>query len=633
MAEALAESKSDLLAYALFDLDPRARCLRQPLLVFLISLALFERRAPADRDELLVACTAQFLNDDEIEREQIDRAVSASVAAGLLVDVGEGVVDLSEDRRRQLEQAAERIEEQREAFHSAIRRAVERELGEPIPAETRESLEAALEGFVQRLFQEQSVALAQVFGPNGNGFDDTTAGHLSVKSLDTLAKTVAPSSDKLERAQVAQGIRAGLLDLSAAGQKYLAAVYQRTVAFALLQQDPSVRKIKRDLARKRVFYLDTNVVMALLFSAHVQHERVSSAVGAARRLGCRIVVSDFTVAELEKQLKESDDAYRRLGPREGALPIVDDDILRTFASKRQEAPGLRWRAFYATYSPPADALDDFDIEICGDEVAEAHHDDRRAAVRECVQSVKPAWSHPKVIDCDTDNLILVQRRRKHLRADAMGNRVWLITLDTALKAAERRLVERRVYRVPSAKRIGAWLADLSPHLSPDDADLGEYALHLVQSQLGLLAEDPVFADVNFLTTLEESPFDLKALLAGGVERSRRIIAALQEEREVKALLGERPERGEPDYDEWAERFAAAVRVALEKLDRVGEAAADAAAARRQRDRSRRQASLLRAERDRSRRRISELEDELELYEKQERGWWRRLRRWWRARFG
>jgi len=174
-----------------------------------------------------------------------------------------------------------------------------------------------------------------------------------------------------------------------------------------------------------------------------------------------------------------------------------------------------------------------------------------------------------VIDCDTDNLILIQRRRKQAPADAMGNRVWLITLDSALKSAERRLLEAGVYRVPSAKRIAAWVADLSPHMSPDDADLGEYALHLVQSQLGLLAEDPVFADVNFLTTLEESPFNVTELLAAGAEKSRRILVALQEEQEVQAVLRARPDSA-ADYDAWAERFAEAVREALKKLDRAAE---------------------------------------------------------------
>jgi hypothetical protein len=624
------QSQPDLLAYALFDLDPRARCLRQPLLVFLVSLALFERGSPADREELLVACKEQFLSGDEIDRAQIDRVVAASTTAGLLVDVGEGTVDLSEERREQLTEAAGRIAAQREAFHRAIRDAVQSQLGEAISGDEVERLEAALDDFIQRLFLEQSVALAQIFGPEGNGFDDSTAGHLTFKSLDTLARAVVPaSSDKLVRAQVAQGIRTGLLGLAAEGQKYLAAVYQRTVAFALLQQDPKVRKIKRELARARLFYLDTNVVMALLFPAHTQHERVLSAVNAARDIGCKIVVSTFTAEELEQQLRESNENYRKLESRTGAFPIVNDDILRSFALQQKGSPGLRWRAYYAKYYPPEDALGDFGIEVRKDEVAEAHHDSRRPAVRNAVQSIKPMKTHHKVIDYDTDNLILIQRRRKHVPADVMGSRVWLITLDTMLKGVERRLLENRVYSVPSAKRIGAWVADLSPHLSPDDADLGEYALHLVQSQLDLLAEDPVFADVNFLTTLEESPFDVKELLAGGPEMSRRILVALQEEQEIQAVLGERPE-DEADYGEWAERFAEAVKAVLRKLDRSSETEEAAAVAWRERDRALRREAQAKRERDLVRRRIADLERELTRREGGE-SRMRRLTRWLRRR--
>lgn len=630
MTEATIQSHPQpyLLAYALFDLDPRARCLREPLLVFLVSLALFERGSPADRDELLEACGKQFLSGDKIDRGQIERVVAASTKAGLLVDVGEGTVDLSDDRRRQLTEAAERIDAQREAFHREICLSVERELGEELLAEEEETLEAALDDFVQRLFLEKSVALAQIFGPNGKGFDESTADHLSAKSLDALASEVATTAEKLERAQVAKGIREGLLGLSGDGQKYLAAVYQRTVASALLQQDPNVRKVKRELARARVFYLDTNVVMALLFRAHVEHESVLSAVNAARDLGCKLVVSSFTVNELEQQLGESDETYRKLSSRD-ALPIIGDDILRSFATKQAEVPGLRWPAFYAAYYPPMDALSDFDIEVRSEEAADAHHDERRNDVRAVVKSVKSYKTNAKLIDCDTDNLILIQRRRKHLAADAMGNRVWLITRDTTLRSIERRLNEEGIYAVPSAKRIDAWRADLSPHLSPDDADLGEYALHLVQSQLGLLAEDPVFADVNFLTTLEKSPFDVQELLAAGPEKSLRIIVALQEEQEIRELLGDRPV-SEADYDEWAERFAEAVKEVLGKLDRSAETEEAAAAAQRERDWALLREARAKWERDRTRRRLSELQGELLRRERRGREWlrrlWRRLRR-------
>jgi hypothetical protein len=619
------QRQPDLLAYALFDLDPRVRSLRQPLLTFLVSLALFERGRPATREELLNACRDQFLSNDEMDRKQIDRVVSASTTAGLLVDAGGGAVDLSPNRRSQLNEAARRIEAQRDAFHREISKSVELELGDEMSQAEHDALKIALEDFIQRLFQEQSVALAQIFGPNGTGFDHATAGHLTGKSLDSLARAIAPASEKLQRAQVAQGIRKGLLGLRTDGQKYLAAVYQRTVAFALLQQDPSIRKVKRDLAKKRQFYLDTNVVMALLFSAHTQHERVSSAVKAARDIGCRIVVSPYTVDELDTQIRESDEAYRRLKSQEKAFSIVDDDILRTFALKREESPGIRWRAFYAKYFPPKDALSDFDIDIETAEAPDAHHDSRRDRVRAAVGQAKPPNSHPKVIDYDTDNLILIQHRREQLRADEMGSRVWLITLDTGLKYAERRLVENAVYAIPSAKRIGAWTADLSPHLSPDDADLGEYALHLVQSQLGLLAEDPVFADVNFLLILEKSPFDVEELLEASPEMSRRVLVALQEEREIQAVLKERPEEPE-EQDAWTARLVEAVRLTLAKLDRSAETEATAAKVQAERDRALRRVASARRERDESLRRISELERELKrTYAKK--SWMERLKKW------
>ncbi|HEX5762398.1 MAG TPA: type II toxin-antitoxin system VapC family toxin [Solirubrobacterales bacterium] len=622
-------AQSDLLAYALFDLDPRVRGLRQPLHIFLASLAIFELGRAANRKEILKLCNEQFLSDNGISAQQLEAAIAAGREVGLFV-LSNDLVDISQDRKAQLAAASGRISTQREAFHREITSSIHSETGEVLMPIEQDELRDALEGFIQRLFQEKSVALARSFGPEGNGFDEDTVEHLSTKSLDSIARAVTPAREKLRRAQISEGIRNGLLSLSIEGQKYLAAVYQKTVAFALLEQDPVIRKVKRELAKERVCYLDTNVVMALLFSAHPQHEVATTAVEAARQVGCKLVVSPYTIEELERQLKESDQNYRRLKAHGDLLHIADDDALRTYAEQRTRVAGLTWTAFLATYSPPTEFLDDQQIQTIQDDAAAAHHDDRRERVREAIAGSKARYTHPKIIDVDTDNFLVVQLQRKRRPADEMGNQVWLITLDRSLRDADRMLIKQKVYRVPSSKRLWAWTADLSPFLSPDDHDLGEYALHLVQSQLGLLAEDPVFADINFLSTLEESQFDVEALLKGSRRQARRVLVALQEEREVKEVLGEKPEN--PDEREpWADRLAEVVERTLKKLEFDSEQEARFEMIESERDAALRQASAAKRQRDRSRRKIAALQQQVELQSMHRSGAWARFVAWFRRR--
>jgi len=629
MSGSVEAAKSDLLAFALFDLDPRVRSLRQPLQIFLISLAIYELDKAVKRKEILSVCNKQFPAEDGLDAKELDTAISSGREIGVFELPAADLVDISADRRKQLAEASARIASQREAFHRAITIAIHSETGEQLMPLEQDELRDALEDFIQRLFQEKSVALARSFGPTGNGFDEEAAEHLSTKSLDAIARAVTPAKEKLRRAQIAEGIRKGLLALDLDGQKYLAAIYQKTIAFALLQQDPSVRKVKRSLVKARLCYLDTNVLMALMFSAHPQHEIATTAIEAARRVGCKLVVSPYTIEELERQLKESDQNYGRLKAHGDLMEVADDDALRTFAEHRSHTPGLTWTAFLAMYKPPSEYLKEQNIETVDEDAAAAHHDERRERVREAVAAAKAPHTHRKIIDVDTDNFLIVQLRRKAYRADEMGSRVWLITLDRSLRDADRSLVRREVYQVPAAKRLWAWAADLSPFLGPEDHDLGEYALHLVQSQLGLLAEDPAFADINFLSTLEESPFDVEALLKGTPAQARRVLVALQEEREVAEVLGEQPENPE-EREPWANKVAEVVERTLKKLELDSHKEARLGSVEAERDDALRQANAAKKQRDRSRRKVAALQRHAELQSMRRPSLWEKLKAWFRG---
>jgi hypothetical protein len=529
-------------------------------------VVLFEFERPAYREEIYASCRELFLSEDGITLDQVEYAVATAKKAKLLIDTGDGKVDLSPNRRSQLAGAVRRIDAQREAFHKQIIRSVEQQLGEELYELDAAQLRESLENFIHQLFQVHSVRLAKAFGPDGAGFDADTVTELDLQGLDRLARSIDRVTAKLKRAQVANGLKEGLFELDLQGQKFLAAVYQKTIAFALLRQDPSVQKVKRSLVKRRVFYLDTNVVMAYLFSDDPRHEYVRAAVDGAIEVGCRIVVSSFTLSELENKLEESQRRYMRLrGHPPQAFSIVDDVILRSFAVALEKSPGLQWGAFYGLYFPPVEALKEHEIESTDVDEPLAIQDANHGRVREMVSLIKGPDSHPNVIDRDANNLLLIQVRRRKLKADEMGRRVWLVTLDQSLRKIEQRLVANNVFEVQSTKQVGEWAADLSFHLPPDDVDLGEYVLHVLRSQLGLLAEDPIFASVNFLSILEESPFDIDELLSATPATARRALVELQKEREIEKLLAAEPDQP-TERDAWADLLAKIFKETLDRLD-------------------------------------------------------------------
>lgn len=614
---------SDLLAYALFDVDERARQLKEPLHVFLVSLALFKLDRAADREEIHDAVCAE-LPTSGLTQNEVEQAVASAVKAGFLQKTAENEVALAPGRREQLAAASERLASSRDAFHSHLRACIERELDEALSIADAEAVEAALETFLQTLFHDRSVALADAFGPGGRGFDSSTE-LLPAKSLSTIAATIAPPGEKLRRAQVIVGLRNGLLDMPDPARTYLAAEYQKTIAFALLQQDPSVARVKRQLARQRVPYLDTNVVMAWLFSAHPQHEEALEAVEAGGIIGCRNRLSKFTLDELARQMREADEAYSQLTsiPDE-LLAIIDDDIIRTFHYARKNSPGLTWTAFYAERYPPADYLRERGFIIDESRWAEAVQDPRKATVCEEVRTAKARRVPSQLVDFDAHNLLYVQVLRRSTAADEMGNRVWFVTLDRSLRAAERRLIARGTYSVPSSMRAHEWCSYMTPVINPDSETLKSYVTHLVQSQLDLLAEDPAFVDTNFLVTLQQAPFDSESLLSGAPEQVRRVLVALQEQREVNSLL-ERPPADASETEEWIERLQGAVEEAVSAMQEGVNYESRLDALQQERDEAKQASVTLRRERDRGLRRIAELEHAVDALARSDR---KRDERWW-----
>jgi hypothetical protein len=594
----------DLVAYALFETDERASQFALPLQMFLASLALFEAGSPLGAKDLLGA-VCELLPSPDIDGEAFDKTVAQGVKAGFFQQDNKGDLSLGEQRLSELQAAAARLETQREQFHSHIRACVETELSQVISADDARQLMWALERYLQQMFHAESVALAKAFGPDGKGFDMSVDGIHQLK-LATLVNSLVPSTEKLRRKQYQMGISEGLLLLVPGGRLHLATIYQKTVAFALLHQDPNVQKVKRRLAQRRVIYLDTNVVMAWMFAAHRAHTVASEVAALAGSVKCTLQASKFTLEELDLQLKESDQQYQRIAHREGVLAFVNDDVIRSYRRRKDAVPNLAWQAFLADFRPPRAWLEDHGV-VCDDheDWANAVQDDRKDKVFGAVQAQKKSSSPPQLINFDVHNILYTLLRRKEWRPDEMGNRVWFVTLDRSLSRAEASLVKQGLYGVPASHGAEEWCEFLGPYAVPESPELEDYVTHLVQSRLGLLREDPRFVDTNFLVTLEQSNLDIDGLLSSGPARAHQVLIALQESREVARLVkATDEERKDP---KWGSRLDAAVSKALKEVGPDSAVEAEIASVEKQRDEALRVAEVAKKERDGALRRWTELD--------------------------
>lgn len=137
---------------------------------------------------------------------------------------------------------------------------------------------------------------------------------------------------------------------------------------------------------------------------------------------------------------------------------------------------------------------------------------------------------------DALNLVHVLRRRSDAQPDSMGNRAWLLTNDGSLEGCERGLAHDGDLEGPVSRTVQVWSDLLGPCVPPDSHELVDYVTRLVQSEFGLLAEDPTFIDKSFLTILGNSRFKIADVLEDG-RIAGQILARLQVDDAAHARRG------------------------------------------------------------------------------------------------
>ncbi len=595
---------ADLVAYALFDIDPNVRDgARVPLHVFLVSVALLETGEPLNDGQLRSAVCSLLPVEQTIGEADIQEAIS-------------------EVRRTQLIQAQVRLTDQRDAFyehmHAAVNAAGATDIDE---ATLRELLEASL----QTLFHEQSVALAAAYGADGAGLDAAIAGLNTQDRLREVAAKLAPraaGASKLLQEAVAGGLEQGLRTLPEPAQAYLAALYHRIVAAAILKQDPTVRRVKHQLAARRVAYLDANVVLSWMFPADGSHVLAQQVFELSRAVGAELRVTDSTLREIAAKIQAARRDYPKFRGEEHLLEQMEDLVLRDYWRAKQRQPTLAWGAFIGAYNPPNQWLAQagvlFDEQLDLDPVIAGKLPDVEAVLRH----VKPD-SPTRQIETDARNLLHIEQRRAQLDRDEMGSRVWLVTNDTRLVSADRTLSRAGRTDAPITRHAQLWCDLLAPCVPPDAERASHYVTHLVQSHFGLLAEDPLFVKKQFLEVLGDSRLPLSLLLKDD-RLATQILTQLGEDDELQEYMEQR----ETHKEEWNDHLADAVQRTLNEIQASRTSLKDVEAARRAQVIAEQRAERERRQRDEMARELAAIRQKLKSLEEERahRGFWRRLLR-------
>jgi len=535
-----------LISHMVFLADPAAESRREELHCRLIELALKEKGSGLSASEAGPAVRDMLRLKAEFPASIIDGALGRCVERGSVGKDGD-LYSLTPKRSRILDRAIEAEASAREAFGRYVLSSIEMELEARLPDGVQQALPQVVEDAVSEILRLPAVELANSLRPGGRGFDANLAhGLLPDRDVSILShlEVLFPPNDRITAVRVAEIVTQAIARArDPLVLAHLASIVHSTVFLQLLNLDPEVQGLQRSLLANRVVYLDTNVILALLFPSHTRHETVEQVVAAASRMRVALRVSPYTYQELARLLRQAAARYRRFRVRNAVTEVAvlkgDDIFLRTYLERVKKRRRLSWESFATTYQSYADRVDskyNLTMEKEGTEVPQPTEDLMRVgrAIRDAKEKTR-RWVSEAVVEHDASNFLLVHRLRETYPSDELGNRVWLLTMDKRLAQAEEYL--RHDYRASHCKSPEVLFAMLLPMCSPEvtSEEYPAVMRALINSRLGALPHDPEFIQIDFYEMLVDGDLPLEELSALPPEAIARALINLQRNQEAVRL--------------------------------------------------------------------------------------------------
>jgi hypothetical protein len=358
-----------------------------------------------------------------------------------------------------------------------------RAMGPNLTDSDLEDLEADLTDWIQRLIAQHGMEAALVLYPE-------QAQQRADEFLDRIES--AGCGDLPSRSEEVEAIRDKALYLFLRNptlhqRSYLANLMTTAYLMAVFTIDPDAHEVLRELTADQVIYLDTNVVYDLLnLSGPKKFMSITRALDLTRKLGYRVRVTPWTVAEMKHSVRKARVELSRVALPPKALADLaaeasgDAGFLTAYWRKYKET-GVRAEDFFDLHEQIEALLEKAGVEISSEGCIAVERDVDGLA--ECVGlltsipggSAKP---HP-VLEHDARHRMLIER----LRGD--GNRrfsnagYWFLTEDSILMPFSR-VGRKETDDLPFAVSLSSW-THIVRSLSPRTDDYEQSLVDLLDS--------------------------------------------------------------------------------------------------------------------------------------------------------
>ena len=253
--------------------------------------------------------------------------------------------------------------------------------------------------------------------------------------------------------------------------KFLFAISQGYYLIEILNLDPESQKLIKTKLSKKTIYLDTNVVIKLLFGEEKDKKKITKKeLDLIKNLNFSIMITKRTLDEFNSWMKEK----KKIGVQIQKISLsrfqksenfLEEGTVKDFFFKKQKQPSLTWDGFLARYEKIEDILRaEFGISV------DNTFNEKLKGEEKNVQLLIPIVQHyfyfksDTVAEHDASNIIFIKKNREGKKIDALGPNCWFLTHDSSLQKVEN---EYDPETIPSTIYVSTFIQMISPFLAPD----------------------------------------------------------------------------------------------------------------------------------------------------------------------
>ena len=537
----ITDSKT-LVALALFRVDPRSAECRTIIYQSLVEITLLTSGSPLTSAQIHSKILEILEQRDVISFDECKKAIKFCLAQGNVIPT-DYKYTLSDERRGLLLQQQDIYIKSQDSFDKNLINCVESELGSTLNEIARALLCGAVKNVIQSMFYDKSVELQRTISQGKCDYKSILAAGSKYNPLDNLVRSLEPVANiyaSNNKKAFIDGVKKFFTDLSDDHILYLISLHHRIFYLQILNIDPRLIELQKRCFANIRLYLDTNVVIALLFDSHPEHKAVKDLLDACQTLNISLFVSPVTYNELSDKIEQSKKLITITGEGKASTLIADtkegrgsEPIIASFIRRKRLNDKLSWGGFIAPFEDTEVYLMHLNIlkEKEGYDGVTSHEHYHR--VRQVIKSVRSPSVNDNVIDHDAENFILIHLlRSKYPDNPVFGPSVWLLTKDHSLKRDEEIL--SKLFPVGHSKLIEEWGQMLLPFQNIGQFVFSDYITYLIVSGLGAMIQSPAL-DFSILNLICNPEFSLDDFFDLPLELQLKIISGVQKDRNVREI--------------------------------------------------------------------------------------------------